>query len=112
MQDIIFQYKVKNALAFMRVVDNKYIIQKGSTAVKVHRNSAPNNIINLRKELLDKGVTKDNGEGFYVFIEDYLVYSPTQAAMIIVGGHVNGKFVWRNNGKTFSQIEQELALIK
>lgn len=106
-QERIFQFKVKNVMANMKIEDEKFIVLKGSTAVIEPRNSAGEPIIRMRHNLEKDGVIKKNAKGtLYIFEKDYIFNSPSYAAAVIAGGEENGRTQWKYNGKSLNQIEE------
>lgn len=110
----IFHFKIKNAIAKMKIRDEKFIVLKGSAAVIENRNSASESIIKMRQRLENDGVMKkDQSEMFFVFEKDYIFNSPSYAGAVIAGGEENGRIGWKYNGKSLSQIEEtEIVAVK
>lgn len=107
-QEKIFEFKIKNATAKMKIEDDKYIVLKGSTAVVENRPSAGKSIKTMRKILIDKGIMKLTEQGdLYRFEENYIFTSPSYAAAAISGGEENGRVRWKYKGKSLNQIEKE-----
>lgn len=52
------------------MIEDKYVVLKGLTAVVEDRRSASPHVKNLRKRLLRSAIIIGNGEEFYVFKED------------------------------------------
>lgn len=107
-KDEIFYFNTKGVSGKMKIEEDKYIVLKGSTAVIENRPSAKSNIINMRKDLEEKGIVcRNSDKNIFVFQEDYIFNSPSYAAVAITGGHENGREVWKYNGKSINQIEAE-----
>ena len=103
----IFQFKIKNAKAKMKIKEDKYIVLKGSTAVLENRPSAGEAIINMRDSLKTKGIIEmDDSNEFYIFKEDYIFNSPSYAAAAISGGEENGRIQWKYKGMNLNDIEE------
>jgi hypothetical protein len=105
----IFELKVKNAFAKMAIINNKYVVLKGSTAVMDNRPSIPNVLVKLRQDLVDTGIMFNNGNGCYIFMQDATFNSPSYAASAIVGGAANGRKLWKREGKMLKEIDKEMA---
>lgn len=105
----IFDLKNKNALAKMAIINNKYVVLKGSTSVLDNRPSIPNLIVKLRQDLVDTGIVLNNGNGFYTFMQDATFNSPSSAAAVIVGGAANGRKLWKHEGKMLKEIDKEMT---
>jgi len=105
----IFELKVKNAFAKMAIINNKYVVLKGSTAVMDNRQSIPNVLVKLRQDLIDTGIMLNNGNGLYIFMQDATFNSPSYAASAIVGGAANGRKLWKREGKMLKEFDKEMA---
>jgi hypothetical protein len=82
-----------------------FVVFKGSKAAISTVVSMTHNFVNLRQQLIDKGVIKEIGEWFE-FPEDYIFSSPSTAASIVLGRNANGLTEWkRSNGKTLKEFE-------
>lgn len=107
-EEIIYTFNVNDAKGKMKVVEDKYIVLKGSTAALNHRPSAQSAVINKRQSLIDSGVLqKQDGENLYVFTDDYIFNSPSYAAAMVAGGGENGRKQWKYRGKNLNEIELE-----
>ncbi|AJQ27933.1 GIY-YIG nuclease family protein [Pelosinus fermentans] len=105
----IFELKVKNVFAKMAIINNKYVVLKGSTSVMDNRPSIPNFLVKLRQDLVDTGIMLNNGNGLYIFMQDATFNSPSYAAAAIVGGAANGRKLWKREGKMLKEIDKEMA---
>ena len=106
----IFELKNKNALGKMAIMDDKYVVLKGSTAVLENRRSVPNAIAKLRKDLIETGIMVNNGDGVYTFAQDATFNSPSYAAAAIVAGAANGQKIWKYGNRSLRDIEQETLI--
>ena len=93
----------------MAIINNKYVVLKGSTAVMDSRPSIPNVLVKLRQDLVDTGIMLNNGNGLYIFMQDATFNSPSYAASAIVGGAANGRKLWKREGKMLKEIDKEMA---
>jgi 2'-5' RNA ligase len=65
-------------------------------------------LIQLRSELLAKGVLGKNEKGSLALLQDYEFSSPSTAAGIIRGASSNGRSEWRTGeGKKLREIQDE-----
>ncbi len=92
----------------MAIIQNKYVVLKGSAAVQKNRLSIPNFIVKLRQDLVDAGIMIDHSDGLYIFMQDATFNSPSYAAAAIVGGRVNGRRLWKYKGKTLKELDKEI----
>jgi len=106
----IYELKNKEALAKMTIIENKYVVLKGSTSVLENRASVPPHIIKLRQELIDAEIMINKGNGIYTFTQDASFNSPSYAAASIVGGAANGQRIWKCDGKSLKDIESETII--
>jgi len=105
----IFELKNKDATAKMAIVNNKYVILKGSTSVIENRPSIPNAIMKLRQDLVDTKIMMNNENGFYTFMQDATFNSPSSAAAVIVAGAANGRKLWKRDGKILKELDLEIT---
>ena len=69
--------------------DGKFVVKKGSRIAATTTSGSPKNYIDLRDELIKKGVSYENQ-----FVQDYIFESPSAAAAIILGRSSNGRKEW------------------
>lgn len=85
--------------------DEGIVVTEGSFASKIIKDSLSNGYQKLRAKLIDTGVLVDNGNHF-VFTQNYLFTSPSQAAAILVGYAINGRNHWLDsNGTSLKVLE-------
>lgn len=105
-KDVIYEFAINNALAEMKIEEDKFIVLKGSTAVIKNRPSVSPAIKRMRKNLVDSGVLKKKKQdNLYEFTDDYIFNSPSYAAAAIAGGTENGRRQWKHNGKSLNEME-------
>lgn len=98
----------KNITAKMKILDYKYLVLKGSYAVKECTKSATNKTKNTRNLLIEDGIlVEDSNREYYIFNENYIFNSPSEASDVILGSSTNGRVMWKYNGKTLKDIENE-----
>ncbi len=103
----IYKMKSKEAVAEGNLIDDGFVVYKGSKAVVGTSPSCHKYIIDLRKKLIDAGTLSLNGNT-YSFTEDYIFSSPSTAGGVIAGRSTNGWTSWKNtNGKTLDEIKRE-----
>lgn len=107
--ETIFELKNKKAFARMAVINNKYVVLKGSTAVRENRRSIVPFLVKLRQDLVDTGIMVETGEELYTFMQDATFNSPSYAAAAIVGGAANGRRLWKYNGKALREWDNEIV---
>lgn len=90
--------------------DEGIVVLKGSEAAPNHTNSLSFGYREIRERLINNRTMQLVG-GKYIFQEDHLFDSPSQAAAIIVGYSINGLATWKNrSGKSLKEIEREKIL--
>ncbi len=88
--------------AYAYVLQDSFVVKKGSQLSDSESNSCSQAIRNYRKRLIDDGVVKDG-----VFVHDYRFKSPSTAAACILGRNENGKRVWKNKeGKSLKELQE------
>lgn len=103
----IYKMKSKEALAEGNLIDEGFVVYKGSKAVKNTLPSCHKYMIDLRNKLIDSGTLSLDGN-IYVFTEDFIFSSPSTAGGVISGRPTNGWTAWKNtNGKTLDEIKRE-----
>lgn len=82
-----------------------FLVFKGSKASKDTVPSLSNSFINLRNNLIEKGILVEFPE-YYQFSEDYIFTSPSLAAATVMGRNANGLTEWKlQGGKTLKEYE-------
>jgi hypothetical protein len=94
-----------------RMVEDGFVVLKGSTARAESVSSAHRYISTKRQAMLASGVLVPEGDTSLRFTEDYLFDSPSGAAMLVLGRTANGWKDWKTvEGRTLDELErQELA---
>jgi hypothetical protein len=91
----ILYCKGKGASAEGDMVDDGFVVFKGSTANKEETNTAGSWVIGMRQKLKESKILVEQ-KGIYIFTEDYLFGSPSAAAASILGRRANGWTEWKN----------------
>ncbi len=100
----ILYCKGKDAIAQGEMIDDGFVVLKGSKANKEESKTIQGWISGLRKKLSDSNILKEEN-GVLVFSEDYIFGSPSAAAAAVLGRSANGWTEWKNNvGKTIDEI--------
>ncbi|MBB1286933.1 GIY-YIG nuclease family protein [Flavisolibacter sp. BT320] len=83
------------------------VVLAGSVATNNPSPNIANGYKNLRQKLIDNGSLSLEGSNLK-FTEDVLFSSPSAAATVIVGYHINGQTAWKDkNGRSLKSIEEE-----
>lgn len=96
--------KGKNAVAQGEMIDDGFVVLKGSKSNIDETKTAGTWVTGMRKKLLDdKILIPDNG--VFVFAEDFVFGSPSAAAASVLGRRANGWIEWKDkDGKTIHEI--------
>lgn len=88
------------------LIDDGFVVFKGSQSKKETTPSCHDYLINLRTKLIESGILKENGDT-YIFTEDYVFNSPSTAGGVILGRSTNGWTKWKDkNGKTLDELKR------
>ncbi len=102
-KEILF-CKGKDASAEGDMVDDGFVVFKGSVANREESNTAGTWVTGMRKKLVDSQILVEEN-GVYIFTEDYLFGSPSSAAASVLGRRANGWTEWKNKeGKTIDKL--------
>lgn len=100
----ILYCKGKDAIAQGEMIDDGFVVMKGSKANKDETKIAGTWVTGMRKKLLDDKIIALNNDVF-VFAEDFVFGSPSAAAAAVLGRRANGWTEWKDkNGKTIDEI--------
>lgn len=82
-----------------------FLVFKGSYAAKEIVKSLTPSFRRFRDQMIENGAISE-GEGCYIFTEDYVFSSPSTAAVIVLGRNANGLTEWKmKDGTTLKQFE-------
>lgn len=103
----IYKLKSKDVLAEGDLIDDGFVVYKGSKVKLDTTPSCHKYLIDLRNLLIEKGIIiKD--DNYYKFTEDYIFSSPSTAGGVVLGRATNGWTKWRNSdGKTLDEIKRQ-----
>lgn len=103
----IFFIKSKGLKAEGDLIDDGFVVFKGSEVAPNTQPSCHKYTITHRNNLLEEGILKDLGEK-WIFTEDYIFKTPSGAAMVIQGRTANGWRDWKNkDGKTLDELKRQ-----
>ena len=91
----VFYYSGKGYEAEMSINDGReFVLKKGSKLRLITAATAPEGIVNLRAQLLEKSLLSEIN-GNLVLNSDYVFRSVSSAAAIVSGTSVNGRTAWK-----------------
>ncbi|MBL1233409.1 MAG: GIY-YIG nuclease family protein [Flavobacteriales bacterium] len=97
----------RNIQAEGDLIDDGFVVFKGSQAKKETVPSCHEYLINLRQKLLLNEIMIEK-DGNYEFIQDYVFNSPSTAGGVILGRSTNGWTKWKNKeGKTLDELKRK-----
>lgn len=106
-QSEILELSVKGIKAEGDLIDDGFVVFKGSVATKKVLPSCRGTIINLREKLIEDDIIKEK-DGKLYFAEDYIFSSPSTAGGVILGRATNGWVTWKNKeGKTLDELKRK-----
>jgi hypothetical protein len=84
------------------------VVFKGSTTSGDVAPSARDTVERRRQRLVEDGVLEPTGNGALQFTEDHAFSSPSGAAVIVQGMHINGWKAWADaEGRTLDELERQ-----
>lgn len=87
--------KGKEASATGEMLDDGFVVFKGSKSNKDETRTATPWVLGLRKKLIDDKIMISDKD-VYVFSEDFVFSSPSAAAATVLGRQANGWTEWKN----------------
>ncbi len=101
-----FFCRSRDADATGELVEDGFVVRKGSIARKEIVPSAQEAVTGMRGRLLDGGILAEE-DGHLVFAQDYLFSSPSGAAAIVLGRTANGWIEWKDaTGRTLNDAKR------
>lgn len=89
------------------LIDDGFVVFKGSLAKKETTPSCHEYLINLRQKLYKNEIIAEKN-GNYIFLQDYVFGSPSTAGGVVLGRSTNGWKKWRDqNGRTLDEIKRQ-----
>jgi hypothetical protein len=105
-QQAVFHCNGPEAKATGRLVEDGFVVLKGSTARTESVPSAHKYMATRRQAMIASGVLVPDGHSLR-FTEDYLFESPSGAAMLVLGRTANGWNEWKAaDGRTLHEVER------
>lgn len=105
-QKEVFTISGKNVKAEGDLIDEGFVVFKGSQIRKETTPSCHEYIINLRQKLIQTEILQQVN-GNYVFQEDYVFNSPSTSGGVVLGRSTNGWKAWKNkDGKTLDELKR------
>ncbi|WP_242921783.1 GIY-YIG nuclease family protein [Pontibacter liquoris] len=99
--------KGDNLYAEGDLIDDGFVVFKGSGLKPNTTASCHDYLINLRKKLVEEQIVM-NVDGKYKFMEDYVFNSPSTAGGVVLGRATNGWTSWKNkNGVTLDELKRK-----
>ncbi|MFD2246756.1 GIY-YIG nuclease family protein [Pontibacter ruber] len=99
--------KGDNLYAEGDLIDDGFVVFKGSGLKLSTTASCHDYLINLRKKLIEEQIVM-NVDGNYKFMEDYVFNSPSTAGGVVLGRATNGWTSWKNkNGVTLDELKRK-----
>ncbi|TWO32714.1 GIY-YIG nuclease family protein [Seonamhaeicola sediminis] len=97
----------RNIQAEGDLIDDGFVVFKGSHAKKETVPSCHEYLINLRQKLLLNEIMIEKGSN-YEFVQDYVFNSPSTAGGVVLGRSTNGWTKWKNKeGKTLDELKRK-----
>lgn len=90
------------------LIDDGFVVFKGSQAKADTVPSCHKYLIDLRESLLETGIMELE-DNVYKFTEDYIFSSPSTAGGVLLGRSTNGWTKWKNReGKTLDEVKRRV----
>jgi hypothetical protein len=103
----ILQLSGRGVQAEGDMVDDGFVVFKGSEAKSDTVPSCPEYILLLRQKLLAEGVLQAENEKL-LFVEDYIFNSPSMAGSVVLGRATNGWTKWKDaSGTTLDELKRK-----
>jgi len=107
----ILYCKGKDAIAEGNMIDDGFVVFKGSKANKDETRTAGSWVVGMRSKLIESKILVEQ-ENVLIFSQDYIFGSPSAAAAAVLGRRANGWTEWKNKDgisidKIFRDVETE-----
>lgn len=104
-----FTFKMNKVKAQGRIVDDGFLILKGSQIAHKSSPSMPTKSISMKEEMIRNGLLEDKGDHF-LLVKDKLVSSSSYAACLVAGNSRSGPTSWKTaDGELLKVIEDRLV---
>jgi hypothetical protein len=101
----LLTFSIKGLVATGQRTPNGFVVFKDSETTLDLRPSAPPWVIQQREKYISEG-TLSKLDGKFIFTKDVEFTSPSAAAAVVCGGHINGLTAWRNSeGKNLKDLD-------
>lgn len=102
----ILEISAKGMKAEGDLIDDGFVVFKGSHAIKVPTPKCDDYLISTREKLLKEHILVGRDDKL-LFQEDYIFNSPSMAGGVILGRATNGWTAWKNkDGKTLDELKR------
>ncbi len=106
----ILYCKGKEAVAEGDMIDDGFVVFKGSTANMKETKTAGSWVVGMRSKLIESKVLIEL-ENTFVFSQDYIFGSPSAAAAAVLGRRANGWTEWKNkDGISIDKIYRDIEI--
>lgn len=103
----IFKIKSHEIVADGNLIDEGFVVFKGSEVKMETTPSCQKYLIDMRNLLIEKGILVQDKD-HYTFAEDHIFASPSTAGGVVLGRATNGWTQWKNHkGKTLNDIKRK-----
>lgn len=103
----ILEISAKGIKAEGDLIDDGFVVFKGSHARKDTTPSCHEYVVTLRKKLMSDEILIEQNDQL-IFIEDYIFNSPSTAGAVVLGRMTNGWTAWKNKeGKTLDELKRK-----
>jgi hypothetical protein len=103
----ILHCKGRGGEASGEYTEDGLVVFKGSTTSEGVAPSARDTVERRRQRLIEDGILDQRDDGRLVFTEDHAFNSPSGAAVIVQGMHINGWKAWADEeGRTLDSLER------
>lgn len=106
-QKELLTLKGENLYAEGDLIDDGFVVFKGSGLKPNTTASCHDYLVNLRKKLIEEQIVVDVN-GNLIFMQDYIFNSPSTAGGVVLGRATNGWTSWKNkNGVTLDTLKRK-----
>lgn len=103
----LLMLKGNNLYAEGDLIDDGFVVFKGSGLKPNTTASCHDYLVNLRKKLIEQQIVM-NVDGKYQFMEDYVFNSPSTAGGVVLGRATNGWTSWKDkSGVTLDELKRK-----
>lgn len=111
---VLFELRIADLSARARLVDDEFVVLKGSHARRRTTDSCQQGYRRMRAQLIEEGVLAESASPELLeFHENVPFRSPSAAAAVVYGNNMNGRETWKvaSTGQTYGEWEDaQLAL--